>query len=287
MAYLLKGAPAGKAIAQQLEERIEKLASKGIVPAAAIVRLGENPDDISYEKSVVKKFEKHGLKTVLVTMPSDTKEEELIAKLTEINDDEKINGVLMMRPLPKGLDEKRICDTLLAAKDADGITSKSMAGLYAGDENVFAPCTAEACLELLKFNNIELKGKNVVVLGRSLVIGKPVSMMLMKENATVTICHSKTKNIEEICKNADIIISAIGRAKYLNKSFTSSNQVIIDVGINYDENNKLCGDVDFENVEGCVNAVSPVPGGVGSVTTSVLMRHIVISCERMNCQNKG
>ena len=282
MAYLLKGVPAGKAVAEDLEERISNLSKRGIVPTVAIIRLGENPDDIAYEKSVVKKFAKHNLETVLVTLPRDTEQDELIAKIEQINKDNKINGVLMMRPLPKDIDEKEVCDVLSPDKDVDGITSKSMAGLYAGDKDIFAPCTAEACVELLKFNNIELKGKNIVVLGRSLVIGKPVAMMLMKENATVTVCHSKTENMEEICKKADIIISAIGRAKYVKESFTSHNQVIIDVGINYDEENNLCGDVDFQNVQDSVKAISPVPGGVGSVTTSILMRHVVNSCEKMN-----
>ena len=282
MANLLKGVPAGKAIAEELKDRIASLAERNIIPTVAIIRLGDFPDDVVYEKSVVKKFAKNNLNTVLVTLPKDIKEDELISKIEEINDDSTINGVLMMRPLPRSIDEKKVCDTLLPIKDSDGITSKSMANLYAGEKDVFGPCTAEACMELFKFYNIDLKGKNVVVLGRSLVIGKPLAMMLLKENATVTVCHSKTKNMSEICKNADIIVSAIGRPRFINEKFLKEGQIIVDVGINYDMNGTLCGDVDFEKAEPLADSITPVPGGVGSVTTSILMRHVVESCERMN-----
>ena len=282
MANLLKGVPVGKAISDSLKERIDKLLSKGIIPTVAVIRLGENPDDIFYESSVIKKFEKNNLCCKTFDLPKETSEEELAKLITEINQDTKINGVLMMRPLPKHINENRICNTLSSLKDADGITEKSMADLYAGKKNVFAPCTAQACIELLKYNNIDLQGKNIVVLGRSLVIGKPVAMLLLSENATVTVCHSKTKNIKEICKNADIIICAIGKAKYLTSEFVSKGQTVIDVGINYDANGNLCGDVDFDSVSEIVENISPVPAGVGSVTTSILMKHIVESSENIN-----
>ncbi|MEG1972046.1 MAG: bifunctional 5,10-methylenetetrahydrofolate dehydrogenase/5,10-methenyltetrahydrofolate cyclohydrolase, partial [Oscillospiraceae bacterium] len=233
------------------------------------------PDDMFYESSVLKKFAKYSLEARTLTLPKDISEMELVGEIQKLNADSTTHGVLMMRPLPKHIDEKKICSLLNPEKDSDGITEYSMSKIYSGEKDVFAPCTAEACIEMLKFYNIDIKGKNVAVLGRSLVIGKPVAMLLVSESATVTICHSKTADIKSLCQNADIIISAIGKAKFVTAEFVKPHQTIIDVGINYDEAGNLVGDVDFDNVEPIVKAISPVPGGVGSITTSVLMRHVV------------
>lgn len=277
MAELLKG----KAVADSLTEKnikeVEALKAKGTVPTLAIVRVGENPSDLSYERGALKRAENTGVAVKQFIYDVNITQEELISEIYKINEDETIHGVLIFRPLPKSIDDKAVCDALAPSKDMDGITAGSMAGVFMDSGQGYPPCTAAACMEIMEHYGVDLQGKKVTVMGRSLVIGKPVAMMTMKKNATVTVCHSKTEieDFKAAGKNADIVIAALGRAKMVDADRLGENQIIIDVGINVDEDGKLCGDVDFDNVEEKAAMITPVPGGVGSVTTAVLMKHVI------------
>ena len=282
MAELLKGMPVAKAMTAASSERVEALKAKGIVPTLAIVRLGENPSDLSYERGALKRAEKTGVAVKQFVLPESTSQEELIATIGEINKNKGIHGVLMFRPLPKHIDEKEVCEALDPAKDMDGITSGSMAGVFMENGMGYPPCTASAVMEIFDHYGIELKGKKVTVFGRSLVIGKPVAMMVMGRHATITMCHSRTtqEDFVRAGREADIVIAALGRAKMVGADKLGRDQVIIDVGINVDEEGNLCGDVDFDAAEPLAKAITPVPKGVGSVTTAVLMKHVVEAAEK-------
>ncbi|MDO4176473.1 MAG: tetrahydrofolate dehydrogenase/cyclohydrolase catalytic domain-containing protein [Bacillota bacterium] len=282
MAELLKGLPVAKAMTAASAERVEALKAKGIIPTLAIVRLGENPSDLSYEKGALKRAEKTGVEVKQFVLPESTSQEELIGTIKGINEDDSIHGVLMFRPLPKHIDEKAVCETLNPAKDMDGITSGSMAGVFMENGMGYPPCTASAVMEIFDHYGIELKGKKVTVFGRSLVIGKPVAMMVMGRHATITVCHSRTtqEDFAKAGREADIVIAALGRARMVGADKLGDNQTIIDVGINVDEEGNLCGDVDFEQADAKASAITPVPGGVGSVTTAVLMRHVIEAAEK-------
>jgi len=275
MAEILKGAPVAAALTENLISQTEKLKAQGIIPTLAILRVGENPGDISYETGAMKRCEKIGIEVKNFRLPENSSREKILDSIHEINNDKFIHGCLMLRPLPDKNVEKEACEILSPSKDVDCMTKGSLAKVFSGFGEGYAPCTAEACIELMKHYGIEISGKKVAVIGRSLVIGKPVSMMLLGLNATVTMCHSKTQNLPEICRDSEIIVAAIGKAKFVDKKFFSPGQIIIDVGINLDENNKLCGDVDFEQAEPIVKAITPVPAGVGSVTTAVLAKHVI------------
>lgn len=270
---LLYGADTAKKIKDEISGMLSEL--KGYIPTLGIVRIGSNPADISYEKGAVKKMESLSLKTKVFEFDEDISSDDFIDEFKKINEDDEIDGILLFRPLPKHIDEKKVIEVLDERKDLDGISYKNIAKVFAGDESGFAPCTAKAVIKIFESNNIELEGKNVVVLGRSMVIGKPVAMLAIQKNATVTLCHSKTADLKKMCKNADILIVAIGRAKMINDDYIGEDAVVIDVGINFFEG-KLCGDVDLENVKNAAMA-TPVPKGVGAVTTSVLAQHLVIA----------
>ena len=272
----LKGLPAAKAIMEELKDKINLLAQKNIVPKLAVVRVGAREDDLSYEKGIYKRFEAMGALVETRELPEDTDQEHLETVIEELNKDDTVHGVLMFRPLPKQLDEVRIKSLLLPGKDVDCLTSINDAHLFAADGKGYPPCTPQAVMEILKYYNINLTGKKVTVVGRSMVVGKPVAMLLLAENATVTICHTKTKNLWKECKDADIIIACAGVPKMITKEFVKEGQVIIDVGIHVVDD-KLCGDVDYEEVSCIADAVTPVPGGVGSVTTTVLLKYTVES----------
>lgn len=291
MAKLLLGKEVTDALNGKLQERTAALREKGVVPTLAIVRCGANPSDLSYERGATKRAELVGVNVVKFELPEDVTKEALLSKIDEINADDSIHGVLMFRPLPKHLktDQNEICNRLDPKKDVDCMTDLSNAGVFEGRKDLgFAPCTPEACMEILDFYGIDCKGKNAVVIGRSLVVGKPAAMMLMGKNATVTVCHTKTVNTAEIAKSADILVSAAGVLNSLTKDYVRPGQVVIDVSINWDpekENSKggkgaIAGDAVFSEVEPIVEAITPVPGGVGSVTTSVLMKHVVEAAER-------
>ena len=270
---LLYGADTAEKIKDEISGILSEL--KGYIPTLGIVRIGSNPADISYEKGAVKKMESLSLKTKVFEFDENISSDDFIDEFKKINEDDEIDGILLFRPLPKHIDDKKVIEVLDERKDLDGISYKNIAKVFAGDESGFAPCTAKAIIKILESNNIELEGKNVVVLGRSMVIGKPVAMLAIQKNATVTLCHSKTADLKKMCKNADILIVAIGRAKMINDDYIGEDAVVIDVGINFFEG-KLCGDVDLENVKNAAMA-TPVPKGVGAVTTSVLAEHLVIA----------
>lgn len=275
MAELLKGKPVADALNLRTSADVIELKEKGIIPTLCIVRVGERPDDLSYENGAVKRAAAVGVEVVKRVFPVDVTEDELLAAIDGINRDASIHGVLMFRPLPRHINESKVCNALAAEKDMDGITDMSMAGVYAQKKLGFAPCTAQAVIELLDFYGVDLTGKNITVIGRSLVIGKPVTMMLIKKNATVTVCHTRTKDVAVIAKNADMIVAAAGSAGMVDAGFVREGQTVIDVGINWSEKlGRIVGDVDFDSVSPIVEKLTPVPGGVGAVTTSVLMSHV-------------
>lgn len=284
MEMLLKGKAVADRINAEILARTPALYEKGIVPALAIVRVGENPSDIAYENGAVKKAKSLGLQPEKYICPADITEEDLIQVIQSINRDEKIHGILLLQPLPKTIDAAEVRNTLAPEKDLDCISDDALGRMFTGREG-FAPCTAESCVEILKHYDIPMKGKKAVVIGRSMVIGKPVALMLLQENATVTVCHTKTppEDLKALCQDADIIIAAAGKIGAVTADMVREGQTIVDVGINFDEEGKMTGDVDFEPVSqvlGEDGAITPVPGGVGSVTTSLLMRHLVEAAER-------
>lgn len=283
MATLLTGKPVVESLAHDLRARIDVLGSKGVVPTLALVRMGARPDDLSYERTAVKRAESLGIAVRSVVLDEFALQEELESALYQINRDPGIHGCLLFRPLPTFIDDSRACEVLHPSKDIDGITLSSLASVFTDGHAGFPPCTAAACIEVLDHYGIVYEGKHVVVVGRSLVVGKPVSMMLLRRNASVTICHSRTDDLASICRSADIVICATGRARAFRAEFFSPGQTVLDVGINFDTHGKLCGDVDFEEVEPIVGAITPVPGGIGTVTTSVTMAHTVSAAEKLCC----
>lgn len=286
MACLLKGAAVAKSITEKVAERSAELLQKGIQPTLAIVRLGEREDDMSYERGAKKRCEQAGISVRTHPLPQDTPQDMLISLIKTLNADNTVHGVLIMRPLPSHISDEAVTAVLSPAKDVDGITQGSQAAVYSGYGDGFAPCTAQACIELLKGYDIPISGRNAVVVGRSLVIGKPVSMLLLKENATVTVCHTKTKELAAVCRKSDILIAAAGRAKMITTEHFAEEQTVIDVGIHADDDGSLCGDVDTEQALGIVSAITPVPGGVGAVTTSVLAEHVVSAAEKFLKENE-
>ena len=289
MAKRLLGKEVNEALVASLQARTAALREKGVVPTLGIIRLGENPSDLSYEKGATKRAEEVGVAVKNYILPETATKEEVLAVIDQVNADDSVHGVLMFRPLPKHLkaDQDEICNRLAPKKDVDSMTHMSNAGVFEGQALGYAPCTPAACMEILDHYGIDCKGKNAVVIGRSLVVGKPAAMMLMQKNATVTICHTKTVNTAEICRNADIIVSAAGVLNSLTRDFVRPGQVVIDVSMNWNPEKitskgkgGMSGDCVFEEVEPIVEAITPVPGGVGSVTTSVLMKHVVEAAER-------
>ena len=233
-----------------------------------------------YEKGALKKCETIGIQTEVTELPEGTTQDEYIAALEKLNNDASVNGILTFRPLPEGIDEEVIKNVIAAEKDVDCMTDLSMSGVFTGKKIGFPPCTPQACMEILDHYGIDCTGKKAVVIGRSLVVGKPAAMMLVKKNATVTICHTRTVDMPSVAREADIIIVAAGRAGVVGAEYVKEGQTIIDVGINVNAEGKLCGDVDYAAVEPIVDAITPVPGGVGSVTTSVLVGHVVEAAMR-------
>ena len=280
MAQLWKGAPVAAALTEELSQRAQTLVAKGITPTLAIVRVGERPEDLSYERGALKRCEKVGIAVRQYLLTAASSQTDLMEVIEEINRDDSIHGCLLFRPLPKHMDEAAICAALSPAKDVDGITAGSLAAVFSGIGAGYPPCTAQSCLEILDHYGYELKGKRAVVVGRSLVIGKPVSMLLLGRHATVTICHTRTADLPAECRRADLLVAAAGKAGAVSAQCLASGQVVLDVGINVDEDGNLVGDVDFAAAENTVEAITPVPGGVGAVTTSVLARHVIEAAEK-------
>ena len=274
----------GKEVTAALNERIKadvaKLNEKGIKPTLGIIRVGERPDDLSYERGATKRCETLGVECKKYLLPADVSQEELLKVIDEVNNDDAIHGVLMFRPLPKHIDQTVVENALAAEKDVDCQTDASLGGVFTGKKVGFPPCTPQACMEILDHYGIDCTGKKAVVIGRSLVVGKPAAMMLIKKNATVTVCHTRTVDMPSVTREADIVIVAAGRAGVIGAEYVSEGQIVIDVGINVNDEGKLCGDVNYAAVEPIVEAITPVPGGVGSVTTSVLVGHVVEAAMR-------
>ena len=279
MAEMLLGRPAADAIKENLALRAAALAEKGVTPRLAVIRLGEDPGDMAYERSIIRNCEKLGCAAESISLPADCTQEALVARIGAVNTDDAIHGCLLLRPLPKHMDSAAVCDALKPEKDLDGMGVGALGALFAGRQDAYAPCTAQACMEMLKFYGIDPAGKRAAVVGRSLVIGRPVAQLLLQANATVTLCHSRTPDLAAICREADILIAAVGHAGLIGAGHTRPGQVILDVGVN-SVDGKLCGDVRTEEAAAIAAAVSPVPGGVGAVTPAVLLAHLVEAAER-------
>lgn len=270
---ILKGADASAAIKIQVAEGLERL--KGKVPKLGIIRVGERADDKSYERGAVKRMESFGLRVQSYVYPEKISHEDFEKEFRTINEDPDVAGILLLRPLPGQISEKQIENMIDPAKDLDGISPANIAKVFAGDSTGFAPCTAEAVVEMLKAAGISISGKRITIVGRSMVVGRPLSMLLLQENATVTICHTRTRELAGACRSAEILVAAAGKAGMIDQSFVGKDAVVIDVGINVDEKGRLCGDVDFDSITEIASMATPVPGGVGVVTTAVLAKHLV------------
>ena len=282
MAKLLKGLPVAKELVSRLVPRVEALKARSIVPTLAIVRVGSREDDLSYERGATKRCAAAGVAVRTFVLPEDCSQAVLLSTIEEVNQDDGIHGCLLFRPLPASLDEAEACAALDPAKDVDCASNLSLLGVLCNTDMGFAPCTAEACVELLDYYGYDLCGANVTVVGRSLVIGKPVSLMMQARDATVTMCHTRTRDLAAACANADVLVVAAGHLNTVDASCVRGGQIVVDVGINWDEDAQaLCGDVSFGEVEPKVAAITPVPGGVGSVTTAVLAKHVVEAAERL------
>lgn len=282
MSELLKGAPVAAALTERAAEKASSLVARGVTPTLAIVRVGERADDLSYERGALKRCEKVGVSVRRFAFPEGVRQEELLAVIERINADPSIHGCLIFRPLPAGLDEAAVCAALDPAKDVDCVTEGSLFGALSGRPKGFPPCTAQAVLAVLDHYDVPLEGARVCVVGRSLVIGRPVAMMLLARNATVTMCHTRTADLAAECRRADVLVAAAGHAGAVGEACLSEGQIVVDVGINWDEREqRLVGDVDLASAEKIVRAVTPVPGGVGAVTTAVLATHVVEAAERL------
>ena len=275
MGIIIKGKPVADALTIEIKNDVECIKQHGITPKLKIVRVGEREDDKAYERAALKRMETCGIEHEVMILPNSISQEDFIIKLKSVNDDETVHGILLFRPLPKQINEKVVKYIINPEKDIDCFNPINVAKIMEGDDTGFPPCTSSAAMEILKYYNIQLKGKSAVVIGRSMVVGKPLSMLLLKEDATVTICHSKTDNIEQVTSQADILIAAVGKANMVTKNFIKSGASVIDVGINVDENGNLCGDVNTEDCLEKSGVITPVPLGVGSVTTAVLAKHVV------------
>lgn len=285
MIELLKG----KSVSDKIKENIIEMLSGGtIVPRLAVVRVGEKPEDIAYEKSATKKLTGMGIEVISCALPSDISPEKFKSEFSSINGDADIDGILIMRPLPGHLKEAEqwMVNTIDPEKDVDGVSPVNLAEIMRGDTSAFAPCTAQAVTEILKGHGISLQGKNITIIGRSMVVGKPLAMLLLTENATVTICHTKTENLSKMCRTADIIVAATGHGKLVGSDFVREGQILADVGIDVDSEGNLIGDIDLAEIEaeGISVMATPVPGGVGTVTTAVLAEHICRAKIRKNRQ---
>lgn len=272
----LRGLPVVNSLTEQINKQIENLNKKQIIPKLAVIRVGEREDDISYEKGILKRFSAVNAAVDVINLPSEVSQNILEESIVSLNNDNSVHGILLFRPLPKHLSQERLKEVISKYKDVDGMGTISNAYVYESNKEGYAPCTAQAVIEILDFYGIDLSGKKITIIGRSLVVGKPLSMLLLDRNATITVCHTKTLNLADECKKAEILIACAGSAKMVGIDFIHPEQIVIDVGINI-VNGKLCGDVDYEAVAKNVASITPVPGGVGSVTTSVLLKNTVNS----------
>ena len=275
---ILKGAPVAAAIRDEIKKELEGCETK---PCLAIVRVGEKQEDLSYERSALKRMSGVGIETKLFVFPADISMDDFSAEFAAINDDPTIDGILLFRPLPAQLNESQIVESIAPEKDVDGFHPYNVGLLSIGKADLKA-CTPAGCIELIKRSGVDITGKKCVVVGRSNIVGKPVGMLLLAENGTVITCHSKTKDIASVCREADILVAAVGIPKFITGDMVSDGVVVIDVGINRNEEGKLCGDVDFESVEPKASYITPVPGGVGPMTIAMLMKNCLTACKKQN-----
>ena len=272
MAQIINGKEIAQLMKDEMRAEVEALKKSGKSCCLAVIQVGEDPASSVYVSNKKKACAYIGIDSLSYELPEETTEEELLMLIDKLNLDEAVHGILCQLPLPRHINEKTVLNRIYPKKDVDGFHPQNVGALVVGDFG-FVSCTPAGIIELLKRSNVEIEGKNCVVIGRSNIVGKPMALLMLRENATVTICHSKTKNLKEVCKEADILIVAIGRPKYINKDYIKEGAVVIDVGIHRDENNKLCGDVDFSDVESLCSAITPVPGGVGPMTICMLMKN--------------
>ena len=280
MTSILKGADVVNSLKDKMISQVGELKSAGIIPRLAIVRVGAREDDLAYQRMAVKRCESVGVETVIHDLPETITQDEFKIRIEEINGSDEIHGILVFRPLPRHLNEDEIKTIIDPEKDVDCMTHVNISKLFTGDTSGFYPCTPEAVMEFLQYHQIDIEGKNVVIINRSMVVGKPLSMLMLKKNATVTICHSRTTDLPSVCRRADILVVAIGKAKFMDSRYVSSGSIVIDVGMNTDKSGNLCGDVDFEKVSEIVSMISPVPGGIGTVTNSILAAHVIKAAQK-------
>ncbi len=282
MGQIIKGKPVADAITAELVKDVEALKAKGIEPKLKIVRVGAREDDLSYERGALNRMEKCGIKAEVLELPVDICQADFVKELKAVNDDPSVHGILLFRPLPKQLDMEEIKFIVDPVKDIDCMNPLNAEKIFEGDKTGYPPCTSQACIEILDHYGIDMKGKRAAVVGRSMVVGKPLAMLLLDKNATVTICHSRTQDLPGVCREAEVVIAAVGRAEMVTGDFISDGAVVIDVGINVNAEGKLCGDVKFDDCVDKASMITPVPAGVGSVTTSVLAKHVVKACKQIN-----
>jgi len=281
MALRLEGKPVVQHLRENIKQRISILENENIIPTLLLIRVGEREDDISYERGILKNCELLGIKALVKCLPVDVHMEDIVKVIEGANSDINIHGIMIFRPLPSQLNVDILSNIIDPVKDVDCMSPLNLEKVFEGSSTGYAPCTPKAVIELLKYYGFNLKGANVAVVGRSLVVGKPLSMLFLEENATVTICHSKTKDMAAVTSKADIVVAAVGRAKFMTEENFSKDSVVIDVGINEDGNGKICGDVDFDSVFEKVKAINPAVGGVGSITNTILLDHVVQACEKL------
>ncbi|AYD40796.1 bifunctional 5,10-methylene-tetrahydrofolate dehydrogenase/5,10-methylene-tetrahydrofolate cyclohydrolase [Clostridium fermenticellae] len=282
MGAIIKGKPVADSISEGIILEVKELKERNIIPKLVAVRVGENESDLSYERGAFKRCSKVGIEMEVKKFPGSISEEEFIAEIKKLNDDKSVNGILVFRPLPKQLSEDNIKYIISPEKDIDCLSPINVAKLMENDNTGFVPCTPSAVMEILKYYNVDIAGKNVVIIGRSMLVGKPISILLLNENATVTICHSQTRDISMFSSKADIVIVGVGKANMIDESYIKEGAIVIDVGINICSNGKLCGDVNTDRCFNKASMITPVPSGVGSVTTSVLVKHVIKACKLQN-----
>lgn len=282
MTDILKGKPVADMIKSDMTKKIEEFRAHGIAPKIAIVRLGEDASDISYEKAILKVSGSLNIDSEVFNIARESTTEELLSLMDKLNKDDKIHGILVFRPLPKQIDAEKVANFINPLKDIDCMNPVNLEAIFEGKNDSFEPATPRAAVEILGRTGYDYTGKNVAIINRSMVVGKPLAMMLLKENATVTICHSKTKDLKKVCKDADVVFTALGRAKMLDKDYFNENSIVIDVGVSMDKEGKISGDADYDNLIDYVQKITPVPGGVGSITTTILLNQVLIAVEKQN-----
>ena len=284
MSILMKGADVAKTMKEELTAEARRLKDRGILPGLTIVRVGARPDDLAYERGARKRMEMIGIECKVVELPQTITQAEFEKTFFKINENPKVHGILLFRPLPGHLDEGPVVSRINPLKDVDCMSPVNISKVFSGDETGHAPCTPEAVMEMLDYYKIDPKGKKVTVIGRSMVVGKPLSMLLLKRHATVTICHTRTKDLSATCREAEILVAAAGKARMVTADMIGDGAVVVDVGINVDAKGNLCGDVDFDAAEPVTSYISPVPRGVGSVTSSVLAKHVLKAAEYLSLE---